>query len=135
MSTGPKMYVDREEHEYEVILKIQRNRNKMFVKHKDTVISEKTLNDILEDVKGRLGTPNLSFKTLELIIRKYPMTKAELIEFGSSDTEAFSQLADSIVNFFLNSYWPKYGDKVDIDKFTEVLNKEITYYENNDLDS
>lgn len=52
------------------------------------------------------------------LLALYPRVRIEITE-GADD--AYESLAFCIAHFVLGCSWPKYGDKLDIDAFVEVL--------------
>ncbi len=108
----------------ETIFKINKNIAQMVLKHQHSPIPEDQLLLSKELFKSEIGI-EFSIKEVRDIICSSPYCRASVIMFGVEDTEARGSLFNALSLLILNCSWPDYGDKVNIDKFIEVLNKQI----------
>jgi hypothetical protein len=127
MEIDVKFY-EKVEDRYEPVLQIQRDRNDMFLEGITKPLTEELIDEVHKTVNDNIGI-QISRKAIEIILTLYPKVKIELLEFSVDDTESMSMLANAITNFYLKCDWPCYGDKIDVNAFQNILQKEIELFE------
>lgn len=76
--------------------------------------------DFIEEISGI----RLDEEQIKGLLTLYPSARINMALDGVSDTEVREALSFAISHFVLGCTWPTYGDKVDVQEFVEILQKQ-----------
>jgi hypothetical protein len=70
---------------------------------------------------------NFTPANVEWLSQMYPEVRATMMSRGPGDSVLREHLIQMVTHFFLRTTWPTYGDKMDVDEFTERLHESAEY--------
>jgi hypothetical protein len=79
--------------------------------------------EFIEDISGL----HVDAERIRGILALYPSTRIKIAMYGVGDTDIRGDLAFAISHFILGCGWPTYGDKVEIEEFVAVLQKQAVH--------
>lgn len=94
----------------------QKARMEFAIAHAESVPNEDIIANAVQHIAEQ---SEIKFTGDELlrILALYPMQRAKLAIYGCESTEACDHLLDVVSNFIVNSRWPTFGDKIEVDVF------------------
>lgn len=104
--------------ENEYLLDMYRNITSFYIEHKDVQMTEEQYYDACEIMSDMLEL-QLSVAHTKTILQLYPHSRIRFAVQKENDSLSFA-----LSHFFLGCAWPTYGEKVDINKFTELLQEQ-----------
>lgn len=110
------------------IFAMRRNIARAAIASLNTTVSDESFAET-QELMAELLENEVSADFVFHILALYPYARISLIE-GGMDTQARESLASALSHFLLGCEWPTYGDNVNIEAFTLLLQKQYQLYLN-----
>ncbi len=76
--------------------------------------------DFIEEISGL----RLNGEHIRGLLSLYPSARIKVALYGGGDTDSREALSFAISHFVLGCGWPTYGDKVDVEEFVTILQRQ-----------
>ena len=103
------------------LLRMRQDSALFFYENRDAAPSEANYIATAEFLSEITGL-RIDAKQAQAILSLYPQVRIKIAVYdGISDTDVRDGLSFAAAHFFLGCEWPTYGDKVNMDEFTSLL--------------